>query len=266
MDSTHDRTTFDERAVSDLAANFAETARILFTAGSVTDTLASVVELAVTTVDGCDSAGLFLLEGETVTTPVHTDSMVVDVDDLQRVTGEGPCLDAMAHRLIFYADDLPGDQRWPAFGPRAGAAGIRSVLALPLTDRAQEGALNLYARYPGAFGVVDRGKAVILVSLAALALSTAHSNEVVDRQTDNLHHALKTREMIGQAEGILMQRERISADEAFDILRRASQYLNLKLREVAQHLVDTGEGPDTGTPAVSEDRPPVPDPGAGLRP
>jgi AmiR/NasT family two-component response regulator len=74
----------------------------------------------------------------------------------------------------------------------------------------------------------------------------AHSHEDEERRADTLQTALNTRETIGEALGILMERERISADQAFDILRRASQHLNIKLREVAQDLVDTGKDPDTG--------------------
>jgi len=129
--------------------------------------------------------------------------------------------------------------------------GIRSVLALPLTANSQLGALNLYARYPGVFGVFDRARAALLASLAGLALSVAHSHEDEERRADNLHGALVSREIIGEAMGILMERERITADQAFDVLRRASQHLNIKLREVAQNLVDTGEDPDVGPPKVS---------------
>jgi ANTAR domain/GAF domain len=245
---TEDSTTIDGDSIPILTADFAETARILMSAGSVTDTLARVVELAVGTIEGCDFAGLFLIEEGVVSTPVHTDPVVVEVDALQHLTGEGPCLDAITYRAIFYAHDVGDDQRWPHFGPQATTAGIRSVLALPLADDDRQGALNLYARYPSAFGVVDRGKAVILASLATLALSAAHSHEGEERRIENLRAALISRELIGQAEGILMQRERITANAAFDILRRASQHLNLKLREVAQSLVETGEGPETGPP------------------
>jgi hypothetical protein len=250
MESTEDSTTLHGGSISDLATDFGETARILMSAGSVTDTLASVVNLAVSTIEGCDFAGLFLIEEGVVSTPVHTDPIVVEVDALQHLTGQGPCLDAITYRTIFYADDLGDDQRWSHFGPQATTAGIRSVLALPLADDTRQGALNLYARYPSAFGVVDRGKAVLLASLATLALSVAHSHENEERKLDNLHAAMISRELIGQAEGILMERERVTATEAFDILRRASQHLNLKLREVAQRLVDTGEGPDTGPPRI----------------
>jgi hypothetical protein len=231
---------------SEFALDFSETARILFTAGSVIHTLSSIVELAVATIEGCDFAGIFLVEGDIVTTPVHTDPVVAEIDSLQHRSGEGPCLDAVAHRLIFYADDLDRDLRWLHFAPLARNAGIRSVLALPLSSDAQMGALNLYSRYPAAFGVDGRAKAAILVSLASLALSVAHSHEDEERRAAEFHAAMASRETIGQAVGILMERERITAEAAFVILRRASKHLNIKVREVARNLIDTGEDPDTG--------------------
>jgi ANTAR domain/GAF domain len=248
MESTGRQPAVSGDSVSELAFSFAQTARALFTAGSVSATLTSVVELAVATIEGCDYAGIFLIEGDQVTSPAHTDPIVVEIDQAQHATGEGPCLDAIVHRLIFYADDLGRDLRWLHFAPEATKAGVRSVLALPLSADAQLGALNLYARYPVAFGVVDRARATILASLASLALSVAHSHEDEERNAANLHAALASRESIGQASGILMERERITANQAFDILRRASQHLNIKLREVAQSLIDTGEEPDTGPP------------------
>jgi GAF domain-containing protein len=221
-------------------------AQALFTDGTVTDTLSSVVNLAVATIDGCDFAGIFLLDGGAVTTPAHTDPLVIAIDALQQNVAEGPCLDAIAHRMVFYAEDLSIDLRWPKFSSQGATAGIRSVLALPLSAKVQLGAVNLYARLPIAFGAIDRAKAAILASLASLALSAAMSHEAEERRALSFQAALRTREVIGEALGILMERERISADQAFVILRRASQHLNVKLRDVAQNLVDTGEDPDTG--------------------
>jgi hypothetical protein len=152
----------------------------------------------------------------------------------------------VTHRLIFYVDDLGRDLRWLHFAPLAMDAGIRSVLALPLSSKPQVGALNLYSRYPAAFGVDCRAKAAILVSLANLALSVAHSHEDEERRVTNFHAALGNREAIGEAMGILMEREKITSEEAFTILRRASNHLNIKLREVAKNLIETGEDPDTG--------------------
>jgi hypothetical protein len=243
-------TTIEADSVSELTRDFSETARSLFSAGTVADTLTHLVHLAVETIDGCDFAGLFLIDQGVITTPVRTDPIVDEVDGLQHQTSEGPCIDAARQRLIFYAHDLADDARWPRFGPLATTAGVRSLLAVPLPTNTTFGALNLYARYPEAFGVIDRAKGALLASLAGIAVSAARSHEDEERRAENLHAALSTREVIGQAQGILMERERLTPDQAFDILRRASQHLNRKLRDVAQELVDTGERPETDTPSA----------------
>lgn len=240
---------------SALTAELAESARILFSAGTVQDTLARIIEVAVATVEGCDWAGIFVVVDGQITTPLRTDQVVTEIDDLQRHLDQGPCLDALRRGAVVYAGDLDDDTRWPRFGPRAVASGVRSLLALPLVDERTLGALNLYARYPDAFGVVDRARGLLLATIAAMALAAARTHEVAERQAANLHLALANREMIGQAQGILMERERITADEAFDILRRASQHLNVKLRDVAQTLVETGERPDTGGAPRQDDLP-----------
>jgi GAF domain-containing protein len=238
--------TGEAEPTTELATNISETVSALFSAGSVQETLVQVVHLAVTTIEGCDFAGIFLVRDNQVTTPVSTAPVVIEVDALQHSTGEGPCLDAMSQGISFYADDLGEDDRWPLFGPQALARGMRSLLAVPLLINGAPGALNLYARYPQAFGVIDRGRGLLLAAMAGLAFSSAQTHEDEERRAANLHAALSTREVIGQAQGILMERERITSNQAFDILRRASQHLNRKLRDVAQNLVDTGERPDTG--------------------
>jgi len=237
-----------EDLIRELTKGFTESACVLFSAGPVVDTLQRVVGLAVETIDGCDFAGIFLLDGDTLTTPVHTDPIVIEVDALQHRHEQGPCLDAVADDSTLYACDLADDTRWPLYGPEATAAGVRSVLALSLSAKGTKGALNLYARYPQAFGVIDRAKGLLLAGLAGQALSTAQAHDEEAQRLDNLQGALLTRAVIGQAQGILIERERVTADQAFDILRRASQHLNIKLRDVAQNLVDTGESPQTGPP------------------
>jgi len=227
---------------------------MLFAAGSVDATLQQVVDLATESIDGCDFAGIFFREGSTTATWVRTDPIVIEVDALQQRHEEGPCFDAITEGTMFYGEDLTSDDRWPRFRPEAVARGVRSVLALPLLVSAVPGALNLYARYPKAFGVIDRGKAVILATLAGFAITSAQEHADEKRQNDNLVAALASREVIGQAQGILMERERVAADEAFDILRRASQHLNRKLKEVAEDLVETGERPETkSTPPIRRD-------------
>jgi GAF domain-containing protein len=238
--------TAEPESEADLSADLSRMATTLFSAGSTSETLTRVVGLAVSTIEGCDYAGVFLVVDGEVTEPVCTDPLAAEVDGLQHRLNEGPCLAAMAQGVTLYAEDLADDGRWPTFGPAATAAGVRSVLALPLLVPGVPGALNLYARYPRAFGVIDRGQALLLAGMAGLAYASIRTHEDDERRATNLHAALATREVIGQAQGILMEREHLSSHEAFDILRRASQHLNLKLRDVAQNLVDTGERPDTG--------------------
>jgi len=233
--------------VDDLSRWLAATATELFSVGSLEQTFQRVVDTTVETIDGCDCAGIFVKEGSTVVTSVHSAPLVVEIDALQHRTGEGPCFDAIAIGGSFYASELGEDARWPRFGPMADAAGIRSALALQLGGGGIDGALNLYAHYPDAFGVVDRANGLLLAQVATVALGSARTHDASFQRTANLEAALVTRELIGKAEGILMERERITSEQAFDVLRRASQRLNVKLRDVAQNLVDTGESPDPGT-------------------
>jgi hypothetical protein len=238
----HSSTSYD----SELIANFSETAQALFSAGNPTDTLRAVVDLAVATIEGCDFASIFVLGGNSLTAPVGTDAVAAGVDVIQHQAGEGPALDAINNGGTLYAEDLADDPRWVSFGPDAAALGVRSALALRLSDEDdRSAALSLYGRFPRAFGALDRAKAVILGAMAGLALSASEAHE--DEVRNTIQAAMATREMIGQAQGILMERERITADQAYDILRRASEHLNSRIRDVAQTLVDTGESPQTGS-------------------
>jgi hypothetical protein len=185
-----------------------------------------------------------------ITTPACSDRIVLEIESIQHETGEGPCLDAISKDITVYADDLTDDHRWPIFGPRAVTLGMRSILACRLSANRTLGTLNLYARLPRAFGATDRTTAIIFATYAGMTLAAAETIEECTislnaefLRTEHLQGALVAREVIGQAEGILIERERISADQAFAVLRRASQHLNIKLREVAELLVQTGDIP-----------------------
>jgi hypothetical protein len=229
----------------DLENSFSGVALALFAEGTVRGTLQRIVSLAQHAVDGCEAAGILLIENGRATTAAASSELVVAVDQMQIDADEGPCLDASTRGSTFYAADLIDDPRWPTFGPLAVNAGIRSVLAYSISA-SRPSALNLYARLPAAFGATDRAQGQLFATLARLALDSAEDRASDERRTGNLIQALRTREMVGQAQGILMERERITADQAFDVLRRASQHMNIKLREVAETLVETGESPETG--------------------
>jgi GAF domain-containing protein len=225
---------------SKFALDFSDTTRTLFTAGSVREIVDGIVELAVSTIEGCDFAALFLTRGGVVTS-VDTDPAIQAIEAREIGSGEGPGVDAVAHQRIIYVDNLADEVRWPNFAPLAHEAGIRSLLSLPVSSDFHAGALSLYSRYPAAFDVHWRARALILVTLASFALSAAHTREDDERRLANYVTALASREMIGQATGILIERKRITAEQAFVILRHTSQHYNVKLREVARHLIETGE-------------------------
>jgi ANTAR domain/GAF domain len=229
----------------DLEQSFSAVAIALFAAGTVQGTLQMIVDLAERAVDGCEAAGILLDESGTVVTAAASSTLVDVVDRLQIDAREGPCLDASLQKSTFYAADLIDDERWPTFGPSAVSAGVRSVLAFSLSD-SRPSALNLYATLPAAFGATDRAQGLLFATLARLALDSAEERAFEEKRAGNLAEALRTRELIGQAQGILMERERITGDQAFDVLRRASQHMNVKLREVAATLIETGESPETG--------------------
>lgn len=214
-----------------------------FAPASVGPVLQRVAALAVKTIAGCDACGILFLKNPEQTARAFRNPILADLDSMQIRLGQGPCLDAIAQGGTIYAADLTDDPRWPTFAPMAAEAGVRSLLALRLSgERAI--ALGLYAHLPGTFGAPDRAAGVTFATLAGAAVTAALEGNEDRRRADNLQAAMRSREVIGQAQGILMERERITADQAFDWLRRASQRLNVKLRDVADSLVETGEVPD----------------------
>jgi ANTAR domain/GAF domain len=234
----------------ELASSFAGIARTLFTAPTVLATLQQIVDFAFATVEGSDVTCISLQDVDKVFTPAYSAPLAFEIDQLQYAAREGPCLDAISKEPTVYAEDLADDQRWPVFGPQAAALGMRSLLSCRLSSNGTRGALNLYAALPRAYGAIDRTKALIFAAHAGIALGAAEAREDAALSLDTgLHRiedliaALGTQETIGQAEGILIERERITSDQAFQVLRRASQHLNVKLREVARYVVETGEVP-----------------------
>jgi GAF domain-containing protein len=197
--------------------------------------LGHIARAAVTEVTGAQYAGITLLAGKELSTPAATGELVGRLDRVQYQTGEGPCLDAARHHQTVRCDDLRADARWPRFASRAAGLGVLSVLSFQLFAGDDSfGALNIYAAKPAAFGRDSESTGILLASHAALAMAAA-------RTEAGLLTALDTREMIGQAKGILMERYKITGVQAFGLLVASSQGMNRKLRDIAEHLVATGE-------------------------
>lgn len=226
-----------------LAATFAQIARDLQAQGSPEGIQETVTKTAVATVASCDHAAISVVRRRGgVQTVAPTDDVPSRVDALQYETGEGPCLDAIRVHQTYVIDDLARDDRWPRFSRRAAAeTGVRSMMSFRLFVQGDTiGALNFYARRPAAFESHAQVLGTVLGAHAALAVTAAREHQ----RAQQLDEALESSRRIGVAVGILMVRHRLTADDAFARLRRASRYLNLKLRDVAEHVTETGALPD----------------------
>ncbi len=214
---------------------FAEVARSLLAQDDVQHTLQRIVELAVETIEGCDHAGISFLKGGKGSTPAASDEVPHRVDAIQYETNEGPCLDAIRKHEIFRTGDLGKETRWPEFSSRARReTGVTSMLCFRLFVAGDTlGALNLYSKAPDAFDDAAQAVGSVFAAHAAIALSTS----LHDQQ---MEEALQSRDLIGQAKGMLMARQGLDAREAFEVLKHASQRLNLKLRDVAAQVVAPG--------------------------
>lgn len=212
--------------------------------GTLQETLERVTHLAQQAVPGADMAGItMLVEGRT-TTAVFTDDEAPEIDSAQYETGIGPCLDAFRHREVFRIDETTKDDCWPSFSEAAAAYGVHSVLSLPLVAKHEGvGALNLYSRSPNAFS--DDGVALgsQFAAQAAIVIANAHAYWDARELSEQLGEAMRSRATIEQAKGVLMGAQRCSPDDAFQILVRASQRENRKLRDIATQIVANASQP-----------------------
>lgn len=221
------------------AVALAEMARDLLAQDSVQGTLDRIVDHATVLINGCDDAGILTVRRGEVRALAATSDVVRRADRIQQDLREGPCFDAVADRQQVYTiEDLnQPHERWSRFAPELRKLGMGSVMGFLLfTEDDELGALNLYSRHPHAFGEAARTAGWILSSHAAVAFSAARTHQ-------QLGDALETRHEIGEAMGILMERYGLPEDAAFHVLKKASQDRNVKLREVARQVCETGEKP-----------------------
>jgi GAF domain-containing protein len=208
-----------------------------------TDTLTNVAELARDGIDPVDYVAITALRGGEPATTAATDPLVAIIDQAQYDVHAGPCLDAVRYGRTFRIDETVDDGLpWPEFRAAAAAAGVHSTLSLPLVAAgATIGALNLYSRRPGAFTDAIEADVDRFTEPVATLLVNAYMLWEARTLAENLEAALESKAVIEQAKGMLMAGQTIDAEEAFDVLRRASQRENVKLREIAQRLVEQAE-------------------------
>jgi GAF domain-containing protein len=192
-------------------------------------TLQSVLEQARRTGLG-DAVGILMVEGRSITAAAASQPSVTTADLLQLESGEGTGVEAIMRCRGFVSDDLGLDAEWMTWGPQVARLGLRSVLSVRLAHGDTLGALSFYAHEPMAFRPEDLALAEVFAAHASVAVAMA-------RQRDSLQKAINARHLIGQAQGILMVRFDIDAEQAFDVLRRYSSHGNQKLRQIAAEVV-----------------------------
>ena len=209
---------------------------------SLAATLDLVVSLAMSALPDLYGASVTLAATRQLKTLSATSQTVNDIDAQQYEARRGPCVEASATGIVQHAVGAVATERWPEFGAASAAQGIASVLSTPLTISERTiGALNLYGLAEDTFGESATRMASAFARHAAAVLSNAVSIADAEATNRNLAEALATRQIIGQAMGIIMARERCSTDRAFEVLRLASQRTNRKVREIAEQIVHSTE-------------------------
>ncbi|WKG02091.1 GAF and ANTAR domain-containing protein [Mycolicibacterium sp. HK-90] len=223
-----------ERPPHDLAVRMADLARAVATPRSVDEILSDVTATVTELVPGADTAGVLLIgDGGKFESLAGTSSLPHKLDELQMTFREGPCMQAALEDVVVRTDDFREESRWPSYSKVAVDMGVLSGLSFKLyTDDRTAGALNLFGFRPGVWDAESETIGTVLAAHAAAAL-------LAGRRSEQLKSALSTRDRIGQAKGIIMERYQIDDVQAFELLRRLSQDSNTKLVDVAQQVIDT---------------------------
>ncbi|HEY6666941.1 MAG TPA: ANTAR domain-containing protein [Propionibacteriaceae bacterium] len=228
-----------------LAMVFADLAEQLYDADSFDDVLSRIADAAVSTIAGCRMASVTLCERSEYRTAASTDPAAAAVDQAQYQSHEGPCVDAVDAPVV-YAHSFP-DERWPTLASRPTKSGVQSALSYRLaaassgTADSGGGSLNSYGVIPHAFNNTAQEIGLILAAHASMAARVVNERSTLQSLGRDLQQVLLSRDVIGQAKGILMERLKITPEDAFDLLRRSSQHLHVKLRDVARGLAESGE-------------------------
>lgn len=223
-------------ADDDLWGRFADLARDMSESAGLSQTLQVAVDGAQALVVSAEAAGISMVHSKRrIDTPAATDDACRRGDELQYELGEGPCLQSIHQQETVRSDDLLTEDRWPVWSRRVvDELGFRSMLCLQLfITHDTLGALNLYSKKPGAFDTDDEATALALAAQVAVALSAA-------KEFESLESAVASRTVIGQAQGMLMQRYKLTPHQAFAVLARESQAASRQLRQICEDIVRNG--------------------------
>ena len=203
--------------------------------------LQAIVDATKTTLPRHVDASISVLVGSRPATAVYSGQLALDLDEAQYERGHGPCLHAATSGELVEIADARNEDRWPDYTARAVQRGCLSSLSVPLPTDGLRVGLNIYATEASVFDEDTRSAATEFARAAATAVGNMHSYQTARDIAANLEVALQSRAVIDQAKGILMERHKLTADQAFQFLAHTSQAANRKLRDIAEHLVQTGE-------------------------
>jgi GAF domain-containing protein len=224
-----------------LSALHQELAGVVVVGRELDDVLSEIVQIARRAMPGSDASSITLIRDERGFTAAYDGQLALDADELQYERGYGPCLDAGRSGEVFIVSDMHSEERWPDYARNGAEMGVRSSLSMPLPFQGSTiGALNNSAGRPEAFGDGEVAVAEEVAAFVAIAVANAEASARATDDVANMRRAMVSRSVIEQAKGILMERYKITSDQAFTLLTHASQRSNVKLRDVAEQLTTTG--------------------------
>jgi transcriptional regulator with GAF, ATPase, and Fis domain len=233
-----------EPAAADPGTVFSALAEIIYQGSESSEIYAAICVAATLVVTGCDHASLLVRRDGRYVTVGASDGIAQRIDDMERLAGDGPCVDAIEEETPQIETDLTTPNQWPnlaakilAETPVRGAMGFRI-----LVDKRKTGALNLFSDRAGVFNTESAGQAILLASFASVAINAVAQGEDVS----TLRRGLLSNREIGKAVGMLMMLHGVDEAAAFNILRRYSQDLNIKLADVARSVIDSRGKPIFG--------------------
>jgi GAF domain-containing protein len=218
-----------------------ELSRVALVDRTLTEVLTDITRIAAAGIPGSESTSITLIRDDKPFTAAYSSEMALAADELQYAKGYGPCMDAGRGGVLLRIDDTQTEERWPDYVRHAQEeAGVRSSLSVPLPYQGSSiGALNNYSSKPAAFATPESLRAGLEVAeIVALTVANADAHWKLGEQARNMRIAMDSRAVIEQAKGVLMAQRHVDAEQAFEILREASQRYNRKLRDIASGIVD----------------------------
>ena len=219
-----------------------ELAQVALVDRSLPEVLGDIVAIAARGIPGAEASSITLLRAEKAYTAAHSGEMALAADELQYAHGYGPCMDAGRGGVLLRIDDMRTETRWPDYVAHVlTATPVLSSLSVPLPYQGSAiGALNNYSTKPAAFASPESLRAgTDVAEVIAVAVANADAHAQLFDQARNMRVAMESRAVIEQAKGVLMAQRHVDAEQAFEILREASQRYNRKLRDIAAGIVES---------------------------